>query len=347
MDKRKRNKQYRARRKVYQVHQYWNINYTEKYSDGSEKDFKTFIKAKSYAFAKEILLKRLREDDPSIKIKAVHGFLLHKNYKSQGRNRLGVTQWDLIRKASFPNGNNTLFKHHVSRDPNKSNRFNETDHEHLKTIGFQSGEKNWSTINRKGKILPINKRSHMVFKGKWIPWDKVCRDNTRKEIINALIRAKNVRQNAAKILNISRNKLYKLMSRFPEVNWDEEYPKPNPFENARKPDPKVMSEAQKKAMKKRMDNGEIPFNLTPEQAKKRDIGIAKARERQKKSREERLNKQIPLIKEALEACNNKRNKAAEYLGWKVSYLAKTMYHTKHIVDWANEYPNSSICKKYL
>ena len=347
MDKRKKNKQYRARRKVYQVHQYWNINYTEKYSDGSEKDFKTFIKAKSYAFAKEILLKRLREDDPNIKIKAVHGFLFHKGYKSQGRTGLGITDWDLIRKAAFPNGNNALFKHEITRDPKKTNRFNETDFEHLKTIGFKSGEENWSTINRKGKILPLGERSHMIFKGKWIPWDKVSRDNTRKEIIDALIQSGNVRQKAAKVLNISRNKLYKLMSRFPEVDWDKDYPKPNPFANARKPDPKVMSEAQKKSMKKRMANGEVPFNLTPEQEKRRRESRFKHTTLQRKAREERLKSQIPLVKEALEACDNKRNKAAEFLGWKVSYLAKFMRLSKHLVNWSKEFPNSNIAKKYL
>lgn len=347
MDKRRKNKQYRARRKTYQVHQYWNINYTEKYSDGSEKDFKTFIKAKSYAFAKEILLKRLKEDDPNIKIKAVQGFLFHKGYKTKGKQGLKIIDWELIRKAAFPNQNNALFKHEIPRPEHKTNRFNSTDYEHVKKIGFKSGEENWSKIHRKGKILPLGERSHMIFKGKWIPWDKTSRENTRREIIDALIRAKNVRQNAAKILKISRNKLYKLMSRFPEVDWDKEYPKPNPFENARKPDPEVMSEAGKKAMKKRMDNGEVPFNLTPEQEKKRRESRLKHTILQRKAREERLKSQIPLVKEALEACDNKRNKAAEYLGWKVSYLSKFMRLSKHMVNWSQEYPNSNIAKKFL
>ena len=347
MDKRRKNKQYRARRKTYQVHQYWNINYTEKYSDGSEKDFKTFIKAKSYAFAKEILLKRLKEDDPNIKIKAVQGFLFHKKYKTKGRQGLKIIDWELIRKASFPNQNNALFKHEIPRPEHKTNRFNSTDYEHLKKIGFQSGEENWSKINIKGKILPLGERSHMIFKGKWIPWDKTSRENTRQEIIDALIKAKNVRQNAAKVLNISRNKLYKLMSRFPEIDWDKEYPKPKPFENAKKPDPKVLSEALKKSMKKRMENGEVPFNLTPEQVKKRDNNREKAYKRRRKEREERLKSQIPLVKEALAVCDNKRNKAAEFLGWKISYLAKFMRLSKHLVNWSKEFPNSNIAKKYL
>ena len=66
-----KNIQAKYRREVFNVHQYWNINYTEKYFNGVEKDFKTFIKAKSYESAKEILGKRLLQEDPSIKVKAV------------------------------------------------------------------------------------------------------------------------------------------------------------------------------------------------------------------------------------------------------------------------------------
>ena len=137
------------------------------------------------------------------------------------------------------------------------------------------------------------------------------------------------------------------MERFPEMDWNKEYPPPKPFENSRKPDPKVLSEAQKKCMKKRMQDGETPFKLTPKQEKKRQEGISRHLARQRKSREERLRSKIPLIKNALEACDNKRAKAAEYLGWKVSYLSKAMRMTKHIVNWSKEYPNSYISKKYL
>ena len=271
MDKRKRNKQYKARRKTYQVHQYWNINYTEKYKDGSEKDFKTFIKAKSYDSAKEILRKRISETDPCIKLKAIQGFMFHKDYKPSEKPRIRIEEWEQIRKAAFPNQHNLLFKYEVERDPLKSNRFNVTDYDHLKTIGFKSGEDNWSTQNRKGKILPIDERSHMIYKGKWVPWDKECRNNTRKQIINALIINSNVRIKAAKFLNISRNKLYKLMERFPEIDWNKDYPIPKPFANAKKASKKVCSAAAKKAMKKRMDNGHVPFDLTEEQEEKSQV----------------------------------------------------------------------------
>ena len=194
MDKRKKNIQKIARRKVFAVHQYWNLHYTEKYIDGSEKDFKSFIKAKSYGSAKDILLKRVSEDDPSICIKAIHGFRFHKNYKSKGRRKLRLKEWERIRKASFPNEHNVLFKHEEERNPQKSNRFNQTDYEHLKTIGFKPGAENWSAKNRKGKILPIEERSNMIYNGKWVVWDKDSRSQTRQQIIDALIKSENVRQ---------------------------------------------------------------------------------------------------------------------------------------------------------
>jgi len=273
--------------------------------------------------------------------------MFQKDYKPSEKPRIRIEEWEQIRKAAFPNQHNLLFKYEVERDPLKSNRFNVTDYDHLKTIGFKSGEDNWSTQNRKGKILPIDERSHMIYKGKWVPWDKECRNNTRKQIINALIINSNVRIKAAKFLNISRNKLYKLMERFPEIDWNKDYPIPKPFANAKKASKKVCSAAAKKAMKKRMDNGHVPFDLTEEQEEKRKANKEKHNEKLRAKREIRHNKQIELIKDALSKNDNKRNKSAEFLGWKLSYLSKIMRLTKHIVDWSNEYPNICIGKKHL
>ena len=76
--KRCKNIQAKFRKETFRTDQYWNINYTELYLNGEELDFKTFIKARSYASAKHILKKRLGEDEDVVKIKAVHGFMFHK-----------------------------------------------------------------------------------------------------------------------------------------------------------------------------------------------------------------------------------------------------------------------------
>jgi transcriptional regulator with GAF, ATPase, and Fis domain len=344
----KKNLQYLARRKLFRFHQYWNINYTEKYGNGTEKDFKTFIKSKSYEFAKEILLKRLREDDPDIKIKAVHGFMFHRNYKATDKSVLKIEDWEQIRKASFPNEHNVLFKYETVRKKGKSNRFNETDYDHLKGIGFKSGSENWSSIHRKGKTLPIGKRSKMIFKGKWIPWDKACRNNTKQEIISALIKKGNNRSSAAIYLNISRHKLYALMSRFPEIDWDGKFPAIAPFSTVVKTVPReVRSKIQKKVMKKRMDAGHVPFQLTPKQAKNMEEGKKRYFEKMSEKRKARHLHQSEMIKKALLDNDNHRRKAAESLGWNSNYMSKIMQQTKHTVDWNHDFPNINIAKKYL
>jgi hypothetical protein len=219
-----KNIQAKYRREVFNVHQYWNINYTEKYFNGVEKDFKTFIKAKSYESAKEILGKRLLQEDPSIKVKAVQGFMFHKNYKNTFNIKLRTKEWEQIRSASFPNENDVLYKHEVPRAPGKSNRFNKTDMKHIRAIGFKGGKKNWSHLHRKGKTLPIKDREGMIYKGHWIPWNKDLMKKTRQQLIHAFIKTNGNRSKAAKHLGISRNKLYDLMAKFPAIDWNTEYP---------------------------------------------------------------------------------------------------------------------------
>ena len=225
-----KNIQAKYRKQFFDVPQYWNISYTEKYSNKTEKDFKTFIKARSYESAKIILLDRLREDDPEIKIKSIHGHKFHDKYKDSNNVKLRTVEWEQIRSASFPNQNNTLFKLEVPRAEGKSNRFNWTNHEHLKTIGFKKGKDNWSSINVKGKTLPKEERAGMVYKGKWIRWNKEIMDKTRKSLISALIMDEGNRSKAARRLNISRHKFYSLLEKFPEINWRKDYPPKHPAE---------------------------------------------------------------------------------------------------------------------
>ena len=335
--------QAKFRAKTFQFHQYWNIGYTERYKNGEEQDFKTFIRAKSFASAKKILKLRLEEEDPSIKIKAVQGFMFHKDYKSDNGKKLGLQEWSQIRTAAFPNTSNFLFKHSIPRPQWKSNRFNATNHEHLKTIGFKKGPNNWSTLNRKGKTLAIELRQGKMWTGsKWVDWDKEDMNRVKNAIVSALIKHNNVRLRAAKELGMNRNCLYKIMSRIVGVDWNKEYPtvKPSP--------PRVSKEqrsaTQKKVMQKMMANGHKPFsNLTEEQKSKRFNNMLEAK---RKKTKKRLDYYIPKMKESLDACGNSRKLAAEYLGLKDAHFRKLIRETKHLVNWAREYPTPySTCKK--
>lgn len=335
MAKKSKNIQKEFRNTVFQHHQYWSIGYTERYKDGSEKDFTTFIKAKSYELAKSLLITRLKEDESDVKIKAVQGFMMHKDFKptSKGR-KLGIKEWDQIRSASFPNVHNVIFKHEIPRPEGYSNRFNKTNHEHVKTIGFKKGKDNWNTKNKTGTILPQKDRADFIYIGKWVKWDKALREHTKNEIISALMRNDNNRSHTCVELGYSRSKLYTLMKRFPEIDWLKEYPPPKmtpPRLSTAK-----RSELQKKAMAKRMAKGEVPFsNLTPEQESSR---VSKLRKTKKAKQEERYDHWEPLIKNALDKCGNSRKEAAKMLGIKYSHIAKLMRKMKNRVNWAKEYP---------
>jgi len=335
MSRKPKSIQKKFRNTVFQHHQYWSICYTERYKDGSEKDFTTFIKAKSYELAKHLLITRLTEDDPHMKVKSIQGFMMHKDFKPSSKKRkLGIKEWEQIRSASFPNVHNVIFKHENPRPDGYTNRFNKTNLNHVKTIGFKKGEDNWSTKNRKGTVLAEEERSNFIYVGKWVKWDKALREHTKNKLISALIKNDNNRSHAAVELGYSRHKFYSLMKKFPEIDWNKDYPPPKmtpPYVAGPE-----RSASQKKVMKKRMANGEVPFStLTPEQ---NELRLENMRASKKKKTQKRYDYYIPKMKEALDACNNSRKRAAEHIGIKEGHFRKLIRETMHIVNWVQEYP---------
>ena len=319
----------------YSFDQYWNMHYTEVFKDSTEKDFKTFIKSNSYKNAKEILRKKLLES--SSKVKALSGFMFHAGYKGSNNRKLTQKNWDQIKSASYPNENDYLFTVEVPRASWKSNRFNATNHEHLKKIGFKSGPNSYSTLHRKGKHLPIEKRMGKKWTGaEWVEWDKKEMDLTKIKIITGLIECNHNRKKTADYLNMGRTQLYKLMKRINGLDWwNKEYPIIE-----KNPPPRVSREersaTQKKVMKKMMANGYVPFgNLTKEQKKKKITNIRAAKKEQTKKR---LDYWEPKIIEALNNCNNSRTKAAKYLNIKLDHFRKLLYETKPRVNWALKFP---------
>lgn len=328
------NIQAKFRRQSFNDPQYWNLNYTERDPKGSEIDYKVFIKAKSYEEAKHFLKKRLQEQDPPCKAKAIQGFMFHSGYRNASNVKLGIKEWEQIRSASFPNANNLLYKLEVPRDPKKTNRFNTTDYDHMKTIGFKKGKDNWSSIHRKGIILPVEKRGGMIYSGKWVKWDKDVMSSTRKSLIHALTMCDGNRTRAAKYLKVSRHKFYSLLEKFSEIDWAKDYPvirgAPPRIPTAQR------SAMTKKQMQKRMAAGFSPFNLSPESEAKRVDNMKKTI---KDKKEKRWQERIPKVKDALDRHSNCRVKAAAYLGMQPPTLRKFMRATKHLVNWAEEYPS--------
>ena len=336
--KTKKNPQADYRRKRFKFPQYWNLNYTERNSEGLEKDFKTIIFAQSYNLAVHILKEKLRESDPFIKVKSLHGFMFHKEYRSSisQKARLGIEEWDKIRKSAFPNQNDFLFKVEVPRPDGYSNRFNKTDKEHLKTIGFAKGESNWSVRNRKGKSLPESERSNKIWNGTWVDWDPDIRQLEKNKLIEALVKNNNSRTHAADSLGCNRNKIYKLFKKFPEIDFAKEYPPPPPGRNFSK-NPRL-SAIMKESMKRRIENGEVPFAhcQSPEIVAKRIANMTKSKREKRKAN---LKEMIPKIDEALKKTNGNRTKAAMLLDLTPSVFGKLMIATKETMNWSERYPS--------
>ena len=336
------NNQTKFRKKTFSFYQYWIVYYTEKYPCGSEKDFTTFIKAKSADLVKSILKSKVQEDFAGTKVKSTSIYMLHKDYKNTATNKkLSVEDWSNVRKSSFPNINNFLFKKEIPRPEGYSNRFNKTDLKHLKTIGFQKGKDNWISANRRNKIRSIHERKGLIWSGaEWVEWDKNEMLKTKNKLIDSLIMHNNNRTHAAKHLNVGRTTMYKLMCRCEEISWwNETFPPPKPTP------PQVGAEqrssTQKKVMKKRKLNGESDFfrlNEDEINAKRlKNLKLVK-----EKQRDEYRQSLIPKIRNALSSNNNDRARAAKVLNVKRGTLKAWMQRTKCWVDWNKEYPNRYI-----
>lgn len=336
--KKAKNCQTKARRKVFSVVQPWILYFTERYSDSSEKDFFTFIKARSFDSAKSILKEKSIEDDSSIKIKAIQGFLVHKNYKNTKISlKLDIEGWEKVNAACFPNIHNFLFKKETLRPEGHTNRFNKTDVERLKTIGFKKGEENWSRKYRKGTHLPLDQREGKRWTGHtWVKIDQDELASIKNKIIDAFNCCGNNRSHAAKSLGVCRNKLYKLMKTVHPLSWwNKHYPKPKP-EPPRIPTAE-RSAKQKEVMAIRKAKGEKFFDKSEQAEVKRLEALRKS---QAKAKIEYQKSLIPKIKFALISNNNHRPNAAKSLNIARSTMTKWLKMTKEYVNWEEEYPTN-------
>lgn len=355
--KNKKSCQKEYRKKTFGFYQYWIIYFTEKIKNSEEKDYVAFIKAKSYYLAKVILDRKVKEDyvnsnhpNPeevtiperrrmllNIKLKAVQGFMLHKNYRnSRIQDTLSIEDWAKVKTSSFPNLKNHLFKKELPRPEGYNNKYNKTNYENLKKIGFKKGKENWSHQNRKNLYLPVDQRKGMIFKGKWVKWDKEEMKKTKNQIINAFTLNNNNRKKSAEYLNVGRNCLYKLMLRIESLDWwNENYPYTRPAPPMMPTE--IRSKIQKAVMKKRMADGEIPFSyLTEEQRvdckEKRVAALKNSSQKYRQSL-------VPIIIQALKDNSNVRVEAARSLNVKQATFQKWLRMTKDYVNWQSDYPS--------
>jgi hypothetical protein len=219
----KKSRQLAFLKTLFQYDQYWSIHYTE-YNDLniSGKDYKTIIRSRSAELAKDILRKKVSEDNKGSKVKALRLFMLHKDSIINDLS-LNLKDWSCIKKCSFPNEVNTIFRFEVCRPKGYTNRFNKMNQGSNPNNGFKKGHAKFSFPS-----YTMEEKSRMLWKrGKWHPWPESERQAFKQKIIFALKSNNNNRGKAANYLGIHVRYFQKLLKdKFIEVDWRKEYPPP-------------------------------------------------------------------------------------------------------------------------
>lgn len=217
--RKKRSIQVKLRNKIFSFDQYWCLHFTEKYADKSEKDFKCVIKARSADFAKKILLLKIKCDHPETKVKSIFAYMFRK--KSEINTKpLNLKDWGHIKKCSFPNELDILFKYNHPRPVGYTNRFNSQSSPKNR---FKKGEDARRAPNR--KIYTREQKANMLYDGSWKPWPKKDRDGLLEKVIILFKLHNNVRSKVAENLGISIKELKSLLNKkFIEINWEKDYP---------------------------------------------------------------------------------------------------------------------------
>ena len=332
MDKRVSNvKQSKVRKQKFSHDQYWCLGYTEVYKNKTERDFKTVIKARSAELAKNILIKRLKEDKFFLKIRTVSSSMVHAKWQIAALRRpLSVTQWEAIRAISFPNDWNRLFKFEKPRREGQLNRYNvprtiltEEHKNKLKTAALDLVEK--YVRNSFKPLCPelikeCSSPNHPMRKG-FASMDNPEHRAKELQYLKDLMKDHGGNIAYAKdTIKRHRTALVRAMRRFPEVDWKKEFPltytrpAPNSMESAESRN--KLSETLRK-----MGHKPPPNKKGTKQYKKWKKAITATWEAKK---EKLYSQWKERVIDALRENDHKRTETAEALGTTNSHLIRLM-----------------------
>ena len=241
MDNRPRAKikQKEVRTKKFSHNQYWCVSYTECYTTGAERDFKTIIKARSSQLAKEILISRLKEDKNFLKVRSVTTSMVHNCWHiADLRKKLSIKQWAAIRNIAFPNDWNKIFKFEKQRIKGQFNRYNVPHTILSKEHKAKLAKACEKLVNKyiKGSFKPLCPALRKI-----CATDKYCKeDGQRRHFTNlrnlehaqmeltflkeAMTKYHGNIQFCADALNVHRSCFRRALGRFPDVDWEREFP---------------------------------------------------------------------------------------------------------------------------
>tara|TARA_B110000196_G_scaffold317461_1_gene330660 strand:+ start:4904 stop:6118 length:1215 start_codon:yes stop_codon:yes gene_type:complete len=225
----KSNVQNKHRFKKFSSNQYWVVHFSEMLGGELLGNYRTLIKARSGELAKEILLKRISEENKDIKIISILFYFFHKGFSRFSGVKLNssISTWDHIRKISFPNEFNKIFK---------LEKYKKYSYLHPMGRGEQhvSKELNNARIARlkkfsdkkRGCVLPKSPEAKKQFgKKTYVSLRDISFKKIEIKFLKGLMKKNKGNKSACgDELGICSSGFRRYLKKFDEIDWDKEYP---------------------------------------------------------------------------------------------------------------------------
>jgi DNA-binding protein Fis len=326
----KSNIQNKYRFKKFSSNQYWVVHFSEMLGGKLLGNYRTVIKARSGEMAKEILLKRISEENENIKLISILFYFFHKGFSRFSGVKLSssISTWDHIRKISFPNEFNKIFKlkkdkkysylHPMGRGEQRPSK--ELNNERIARLKKFSDKK-------RGCVLPKSPEAKKRFgENSYVSLKDLTFKGMETKFLKGLMKKNKGNKSACgDELGIGSSAFRRYLQKFDGVDWNKEYPLTGTRER------KKNTEAQRighiEAVKTLKSRGHKFFNF-----KNKEEVLNKAKKTRaktwRKKKEENLKKIKTPFLDALRKNNFHQIRTSEELGMSVAWVSNVIRDLK-------------------
>jgi len=326
----KSNVQNKHRFKKFSSNQYWVVHFSEMLGGELLGNYRTLIKARSGELAKEILLKRISEENKDIKLISILFYFFHKGFSRFSGVKLNssISTWDHIRKISFPNEFNKIFK--LEKDKKYS-------YLHPMGRGEQhvSKELNNARIARlkkfsdkkRGCVLPKSPEAKKQFgKKTYVSLRDISFKKMEIKFLKGLMKKNKGNKSACgDELGITSSAFRRYLKKFDEIDWNKEYPLTGT--RVRRKHTEAQRLGHIEAVKTLKSRGHKFFNF-----KNREEVLNKAKKTREKTwrrkKEENLKKIKTPFLNVLRKNNFHQIRTSEELGMSIAWVSNTIRNLK-------------------
>ena len=289
----KENLQKKKRHEKFSCDQYWLIHFTEELHGSVLGNYRIVIKAMSGALAKQMLIVKINDEDDNIALKSVLVYYIHKGFNKISGVKRGeiINLWDHVRRVAFPNEFIKLFKLKKSASykygfPMGRGSEQKTSPEVKKARVLRLKK---AAAKKRGKSLP---KSPLAIR-KYGPKTFVSLEDPDFRKMEISYFRKIMKENGgnktycAESLGLCAPSFKYYLSKFPEVDWDKEYPLT--YMKPKRQNTEAIILGRKKATQTLKSRGHKYFDFkNPNEANNKSM--ANKRKTWKKNKIDRINK---------------------------------------------------------